>query len=387
MVAPLSNIKVIDLGTMITAPLAAMMLADLGAEVIKVERNGGGDPFRSFNGSLYSPHFVSFNRNKTSVVLDLQTEEGREALLRLVDDADVVLDNFRPGVLDRLNLNSEVLQKRNPRIIHCSITGFGGGGPYEDRPAYDTVGQALSGILGLSIDPDAPRMSGTTISDNVTGMYACYGIMAALLERQATQKGRKIEVNMLEASVAFMPDALMNLEMLGIHNSPYTRVSFSQCYVLRCADEKVLAIHLSSPDKFWLGLLKAIEAPELAQDSRFATRKARIESYLVLSDELQKRFKTRTRAEWIERLEAQDVPFAPVHRIEDVFADPQLAALGSLKPMTLADGTVARCVQVPLLFDGERPSAWSPAPLFVETSSVTEKTPNSQARKVRRTNG
>lgn len=387
MVAPLSNIKVIELGTMITAPLAAMMLADLGAEVIKVERNGGGDPFRSFNGSLYSPHFVSFNRNKISLVLDLQTEEGHEALLRLVDDADVVLDNFRPGVLDRLNLNSELLQKRNPRLIHCSITGFGKGGPYEGRPAYDTVGQALSGILGLSIDPDTPRMSGTTISDNVTGMYACYGIMAALLERQLTQKGRKIEVNMLEASVAFMPDALMNLEMLGLHNSPYTRVSFSQCYVLRCADEKAVAIHLSSPDKFWRGLLNAIGAPELGDDSRFSTRGARIENYLILSDELQKRFTARARAEWIERLEAQDVPFAPVHRIEDVFTDPQVAALGSLKPMTLADGTVARCVQAPLLFDGERPSAWSPAPLLAETSNVMEKTPETAAKKVRQANG
>jgi formyl-CoA transferase len=371
---------------MITAPLAAMMLADLGAEVIKVERKGGGDPFRSFNGSLYSPHFVSFNRNKTSVVLDLQTEEDRAALLRLVDDTDVVLDNFRPGVLNRLKLDSEVLRARNPRIIHCSITGFGEFGPYRDRPAYDTVGQALSGIMGLSIDPDAPRMSGTTISDNVTGMYACYGILAALLERQTTQKGRRIEVNMLEASVAFMPDALMNLEMLGLHNNPYTRVSFSQCYVMRCADEKVIAIHLSSPDKFWLGLLNAIEAPELGEDSRFCTRKARIESYIILSDELQKRFVKRPRADWVKRLEAQDVPFAPVNRIEDVFADPQLAALGSLKPMKLADGTVARCVQAPLLFDGQRPSAWSPAPLFVEPSSVVEKS-DMQKKKARRTNG
>lgn len=386
MAAPLSGIKIIDLGTMITAPLAAMMLGDLGAEVVKIERQDGGDPFRSFNGSLYSPHFVSFNRNKVSLPLDLQSEEDRSVLLDLVDTADVVIDNFRPGVLDRLKLNTKALQSRNPKIIHCSITGFGEVGPYRDRPAYDTVGQALSGITGLSIDPESPRMSGTTISDNVTGMYACYGILAALMERQTTNKGRKIEVNMLEASVAFMPDAFMNLEMLGLRNDPYTRVSFSQTYVVRCADERLLAIHLSSPDKFWRGLLTALEAPEFGEDIRFSTRQARIQNYLTLASELQERFAKHPRQEWIDRLETQDVPFAPVHRTDDVLADPQLAALGSLKEMTLADGTVARCVQVPVLFDGKRLSAWSPAPAFQPQSTSSAK-PGAAANSARANDG
>lgn len=364
MVAPLGGIKVIDLGTMITAPLAAMMLGDLGADVTKVERKDGGDPFRSFNGSLYSPHFVAFNRNKKTVVLDLQSDADRETFLAMVEVADVLVENFRPGILKRLKIDTATLQTRNPRLVHCSITGFGEQGPYRERPAYDTVGQALSGLSSLAIDPEAPRLTGTTISDNVTGMYACYGILAALMERNITNKGRRLEVNMLEASAAFMPDAFMNVEMLGLRNTPYTRVSFSQAYVVRCADGKLLAVHLSSPEKFWLALLEALGAPVLADDVRFATRAARIANYNALAQELQERFQAKTRDVWEEKLAALDVPFAPVHGTDEVIANPQIKALEFLKPMTLADGTVVRSTRVPIRFDGERPSPWMPAPLF-----------------------
>ena len=257
MAAPLAGTRVIELGTMITAPLAGMMLGDLGADVIKVERPGSGDPFRSFEGGSYSPHFVAFNRNKQSLVLDLQAEHDREKLFSLVRTSDVVIDNFRAGVLDRLGLSPERMREINSRIIQCSITGFGTVGPYKDRPAFDTVGQALSGIASLAIDPGAPKFTGTTISDNVTGMYACYAILAALIEREKTGRGRRVEVNMMEASVAFMPDAFVNLETHGIRNGPLTRVSFSQSYVVRCKDGKLLAIHLSSADKFWAALLRS----------------------------------------------------------------------------------------------------------------------------------
>lgn len=276
MIAPLAGCKVIELGTMITAPLAGMMLGDLGAEVVKIERPDGGDPFRSFKGGLYSPHFVAFNRNKQSIVVDLQSADGRDLVLRLAGDSDVLIDNFRPGVLDRLALSAEVLRARNPRLIHCSIAGFGEGGPYSDRPAYDTVGQALSGIAGLSIDPASPKLMGTTISDNVTGMYACYAVLAALVERARTGAGRRIEVNMLEASVAFMPDAFMNYEMLRLCNGPLTRVSFSQFYVVRCRDQHLLALHLSSQEKFWRGLLDALGESSISVDTRFSSRDGRI---------------------------------------------------------------------------------------------------------------
>jgi formyl-CoA transferase len=285
-------------------------------------------------------------------------------VLRLVADVDVLIDNFRPGVLDRLALSPEALRGRNPRLIHCSITGFGEVGPYSDRPAYDTVGQALSGIAGLAIDPAAPRLSGTTISDNVTGMYACYAVLAALVERARTGTGRRIEVNMLEASVAFMPDAFMNFEMLGLCNGPLTRVSFSQSYVVRCRDERLLALHLSSQEKFWRGVLDALDDDSIAADARFSTRDGRIKSYPALSEALQTAFVRRDRAEWLTLLAARDVPCAPVQMADEVMRDPQLNALGTFRELAIAEREAVRAIQAPVLFDGERLSSWESPPLL-----------------------
>src|SRR5947208_14330744 len=145
---------------MITAPLAGMMLADLGAEVIKVEHPQGGDPFRSFRGGLYSPHFIAYNRGKRSIKLDLRKPEGRDVLLKLIGRGDILLENYRAGVMDRLGLSRDVLEAANRKLIHCSITGFGADGPYSERPAYDTVGLALSGIASLFLDPDKPQVTG-----------------------------------------------------------------------------------------------------------------------------------------------------------------------------------------------------------------------------------
>ena len=152
----LKSVRVVELGTMITAPLAGMMLADLGAEVIKIEHPEGGDPFRSFRGGLYSPHFVAYNRGKRSMKLDLRNDAGREVLRRLLARTDILIENYRAGVMERLGLSSDMLTATNPRLIHCSITGFGASGPYSGRPAYDSVGLALSGIASLLLDPENP---------------------------------------------------------------------------------------------------------------------------------------------------------------------------------------------------------------------------------------
>lgn len=210
----LDGTLVIELGTMITAPLAGMMLADLGARVIKIEHPKGGDPFRAYRGDLYSPHFAAYNRNKESVQLDLQSAQGQDALHKLVARADVLIDNYRPGVLDRLRLDDAMLTKLNPGLVHCSITGFGCDGPYRDRPAYDSVGIALSGLASLLLDPADPNAAGPTIADNVTGMYACYGILGALVNKGRTGKGAKVETNMLKSSIAFIPDTFANFTRL-----------------------------------------------------------------------------------------------------------------------------------------------------------------------------
>src|SRR4030095_15560173 len=173
-----------------------MMLADLGADVLKVEHPQGGDPFRNFRGGQYSPNFVAYNRGKRSIQLEPRSEAGRSVLLALVARADVLLENYRPGVMDKLGLGDDALRAANARLIHCSITGFGASGPYSARPAYDNVAVALSGILSLQLDPEHPQSSGPTIPDNATGMFACYGILGALYERESSRRRRRAEVHM-----------------------------------------------------------------------------------------------------------------------------------------------------------------------------------------------
>ena len=211
----LDDIKVVEIGTMVTAPLAGMLLAQLGADVIKIENPAGGDPFRRSAGDLYSPNFVAYNQNKRSIQLDLTTSEGRSELLRLLAQADILIENFRPGVMKRLDLTAEVLRQTNSRLVHCSITGFGSDGPYSSRPAYDTVGIALSGILHMFLDREQPQVFGPTMADNVTGLYAFGGILAALHARQKTGQGQQVELNMLESAIAFVPDAFAYYTRLG----------------------------------------------------------------------------------------------------------------------------------------------------------------------------
>lgn len=362
----LDGVRVIELGSVITAPLAGMMLADFGADVVKIERPSG-DPFRWARGTGYGPSFVAYNRNKRSVVLDLSSGKDQAVLQNLVSGADVVLDNFRPGVLSRLGLDPASLQKSNPRLIQCSITGFGASGPDARQPAFDAVAQARSGMTSLFVDPSAPESVGPTIADNVTGMYAAYAIVAALHERQTSGRGKRLEVNMLEASMAFMPDAFANLTQGGLPGHRYTRSASSQSFVLRCADDAMIAIHLSTQDKFWQSLISVMDAQELASDPRFSARAGRVDNYLQLQDELRRRFLARPRAEWERRLAAADVPFALVNSLADALVDPQVAALETVYRVDhplLGTWTGIHC---PVLADGSRPiSDLRPAPTLGE---------------------
>ncbi len=361
----LDGIRVVELGTTITAPLAAMLLADLGADVVKIERPDG-DPFRSFRGGAYSPHFIAYNRNKRSVVLDLANAADQDALRALLATSDVFIDNVRPNVLPRIGLDPGELRARFPRLIHCSITGFGATGPYRDRPAFDAVAQALSGISSLYLDPEEPDLTGPTISDNVTGMYASYGVLGALIERERTGRGRRLEVNMLEASMAFVADAFANVTRLGMTLGPYTRVAASQSFAFRCSDGKLVAVHLSSLDKFWRGLLDAVELPTLGDDARFATRMDRLTNYLTLRALIAERMVTKPRSEWLVRLERADVPYASVNDISEVLDDPQVAALESMFVVEHpAEGPVT-AIHSPIHVDGRRITPRRPAPTLGE---------------------
>ena len=371
MTSVLRGVRVVELGTMITAPLAGMMLADLGAEVIKVEHPEGGDPFRSFRGGLYSPHFAAYNRGKRSIKLDLRNEAGRDILLKLLGHADVLIENYRAGVMERLGLGADALTSANAKLIHCSITGFGATGPYSARPAYDSVGLALSGIASLFLDPNEPEASGPTIPDNATGMYACYGILGALFERERTGKGRRIEVNMLEAAISFIPDPFANHTQMGIWNDPLTRVASSHSFAFRCADGKLLAVHLSSQTKFWEGLLAALARPELASDARFKTRELRIRNFSELTRVLGEVVGGKSRADWMALLEQNDVPFAPVHNIPDVIADPQVHHLQTFRTLKHPTEGEITAIRRPVRIDGGRDGSDLPAPKLGEhTASV-----------------
>lgn len=365
----LKGVRVVELGTMITAPLAGMMLADLGADVIKVERPEGGDPFRSFRGGLYSPHFISFNRNKRSVALDLQSDAGKASLRALLAEADVLLENYRPGVLDRLGFPAEYIRTEYPELIWCSITGFGPDGPYAERPAYDAVAGALSGLASVILDREKPEARGPTIADNVTGMYAAYGILGALYEREKTGRGRRIELNMLEAAVSFIPDAFSNFTYLQIDNQPRTRVASSQSYAFRCADEKLLALHLSSPQKFWESLLVAIDRPDLKDDPRFSTRDARVRNYAVLEAELAAVFGRKDRLYWMTRLERADVPFAPVQTIPEVIDDAQIRHLNTFYEQAHPTHGPLKLIRRPVWIDGSREVDSRPPPALGEHTS------------------
>jgi crotonobetainyl-CoA:carnitine CoA-transferase CaiB-like acyl-CoA transferase len=362
----LKGVRVVELGTMITAPLAGMMLADLGAEVIKVEHPEGGDPFRSFRGGLYSPHFTAYNRGKRSIKLDLRTEAGQKILRKLLGHTDVLIENYRAGVMERLGLGSKTLTTANARLIHCSITGFGATGPYSTQPAYDSVGLAISGIASLFLDPDEPQASGPTIPDNVTGMYACYGILGALYERAQTGKGRHVEVNMLEAAISFIPDPFANHTQMGIWNDPLTRVASSHSFAFRCADGKLLAVHLSSQPKFWEGLLTALEHPGLGEDPRFRTRDVRIKNFSELTHLLGEIVARKPRAEWMTLLEQNDVPFAPVHNIPDVIDDPQVKHLETFRTLTHPTEGDITAIRRPVRIDGGRDGSDLPAPTLGE---------------------
>jgi crotonobetainyl-CoA:carnitine CoA-transferase CaiB-like acyl-CoA transferase len=360
----LTGIRVVEQGTFITGPCAGMMLADLGADVIKVE-SPDGDPYRAYQSGQYSPHFQAYNRNKRSLALDMKQAGDCQLFNNLIRAADVYIQNFRPGTAARLGAGAEQLHALNPRLIYCSISGFGSSGPYVDRPSYDSVAQALSGFLSVVVDYRRPQFLGPALADAITGLYASQGMLGALVQRGRTGKGCHVEISMLEAMAHFAVEPFAAYFALDQVPTSADRPRLAQAYILRTADERLIAIHLSSLEKFWKGLTAALEAPELASDPRFNPRERRIAEYETLRQELDARFARQPLAYWMQRLQAQDVPHAPVNRIDDVVKDPQVAHLGLVVPVE-SPHTATRAVRPALQFDGARAGSVSPAPLLNE---------------------
>ncbi|MAU21358.1 MAG: carnitine dehydratase [Martelella sp.] len=351
MVKILKNIRVIELGTYITGPAAAMHLGDLGADVIKVERPGAGDPFRAFKGGLYSPHYQTYNRNKRSIAIDTKDPAELAFLRDLVSTADVFIQNFRPGVAERLGVGEDDLRKVKPDLVYCAISGFGQSGPARDRPAFDTVAQAASGFLRLVTPPTNPRVIGPAIADALTGQYAAMAILAALLERATTGKGRRIDISMLEAMTHFNLDSFTHYFAVDEVMGPLSRPTVSQSYTFECSDGKWVAIHMSSPAKFWEGLLEATGQEQLADDPRFAERLERIQHQDDLIEILTPVFKTKTRDAWCEKLLEAGVPHAPAYDSDEALDDPQAQHLQIAVEMDHPEKGKTKTVRPPYSFD------------------------------------
>jgi len=337
---PLSGVRVLELSQYIAAPVAGKALGEMGADVVKIENPRGGDPMRYWQSGdrPYSPQFAAYNRNKRGITIDLKDDDGRALFLRLASDADVVLENFRPGVMDRLGVGFETLSRLNDRLIHCAITGFGATGPYASRPAYDTVISAMSGMYSQIIDVEHPRPVGPAFSDLLAGAFAVQGILAALYARERTGRGQFVDASMLPAMLGFLVEPASVFLDMGEVTIPQTRQRRAQAYGAVSSDGLPFVIHLSVPEKFWIAVTDAIGRPDLRDDPRFSDRGARHDHYADLDAVFKEAFLAKTRAEWFSTLEAADVPHAPIHGFDTVFDDPQVGHLGIVTEIDMPDG-------------------------------------------------
>ncbi|CAN5476114.1 CoA transferase [soil metagenome] len=347
---PLNGMRVLDFGSFITAPYAAMLLAEYGADVVKIERPGRGDPFRVFGAGLYSPQFQAHNKHKRSLVLDYKSEAGRRVLAKLVSGADVVIVNSRPGVAATVGLDYDTLRAINDRIVYCAITGFGETGPYAMRPAFDNVGQALSGWMSRFRTDDDSRVVGPAVSDAATGMHAAMGIMAALLRRVETGKGARVDVNMIESTIALGIEPLTQYLSTGTPVPVFQRAAMSQAYSVTCSDGRRIGLHLSSPPKFWQSLCKAIDRPQWINE--YPERMDRVRGYETLAALMNEAFSARPCHEWTSILAEQDVPFAPELDLEDLQADPQISHLGVFHDVEHPRYGTLRSAHRPVRIDG-----------------------------------
>lgn len=338
---PLSGIVVLSLAEQYPGPYATLLMADLGADVILVERPGGGDPARQFPA-----FYESLNRNKRSVAINLKVAEGREALLRLVRDADVLLEGYRPGTMGRLGLGQEVLHEVNPRLVIASISGFGQDGPYRDRPAHDLSYQATAGMLHeLVADKRTGPVTQLAIGDLSSAMFTAFGVLAALLKRERTGKGSYVDVSMTDGLVSWMTTQLMPV----LNGTTAGGIEHEPGYGVFHASDGLLSLSVAHEDWFWRPLCQVLGMEEVA-DLRAPDR-------VVRKDELRKRIAavlaTRPRDEWVAVLDEAGVPVGPVLALEEVADDPHVKARGLLVDVP-ADGRRLKRqhVRQPLVFDG-----------------------------------
>ncbi|NIM89399.1 MAG: CoA transferase [Candidatus Aminicenantes bacterium] len=331
---PLAKVRILDLSRMLSGPFGSMVLADLGAEVIKIEEPEGGDKTRTMGPKLsegQSAYFLSINRNKKSLALDLRKEKGREIFYELVKLSDVVFDNFRPGVLERLGCDYETLKRFNPKIISCSISSFGHTGPDKDLPGFDLILQARAGAMSITGEPGRPPVRmGIPTGDLAGAMYAALAVVAALYSREKTGVGQKIDISLLDCQAAFLTYVaqyyILNGRVPGPIGSGHQTVVPYQAFQTK--DEYIaIAIFV---EKFWEKLCRVLGLAPLVEDAKFCTNDLRRENKAELLPILEKKFLEKTAAEWLNLLADEGIPSAPVNTVDKVLSDPQLLSRNML---------------------------------------------------------
>lgn len=353
---PLTGIRVLDLSQFLAGPYGSMILGDLGADVLKIEIPGKGDGSREMPPHFVhgqSGYFLSMNRSKKSLTLNLKSDDGLQIFYDLVRQSDVVYDNFRPGILERLRIDYDTLKTINPRIISASVSGYGQTGPMKDRPAFDLVVQARGGIMSYT-GPlgGAPVRMGTPMGDLAGGIFAAHGVLAALYQRERTGEGRRVDVALLDSQVALLIYRAVYYFLAGEIAEPAGSGHVSAVPIGAFKTQDIHIVIDANGDKFWRALCEAIERPEWADDPRFADRAGRLTHVDELMALLQEIFLTRPGDEWIERLEAAGVPCGPINTVDRALSDPQVMARNMVVDATSpAYGTV-KLTGSPIKFHG-----------------------------------
>jgi crotonobetainyl-CoA:carnitine CoA-transferase CaiB-like acyl-CoA transferase len=371
---PLAGVRILELGQIIAGTYGGQVLSDLGAEVIKIEspegdlgRNPSVAPYRGVSGL-----FLTFNRNKKSVVIDLKNREGLDVFYGLVRRCDVVVDNFRPGVLERLKVDHATLRELNPRIITCSVTGFGIEGEYKDYPALDIIVQAMSGHMAITGEEGRPPVRvGIPLADLSGGIFACKGILAALFSRERTGEGRRVELSMYDA----MLNLLSYMGTMWLTNGELpTRPGSSHDYTVPWQAFETKDGHVvvaTRQEVFWRRLCEAMGHVELADDPKFSTNALRVQHRAELVPKLEGIFRERTVDEWISVLRKADVPAAPVNNLDRAFAEPPVAEREMIVEYDHPDVGRVRLPGNPIKMSGVRGTISKPAPRLGEhTDSV-----------------
>jgi len=328
----LNGIRVLDLSRILSGPFASMVLADLGADVIKVENTGAGDDTRGWGPPFQgddAAYYMSVNRNKRALSIDLKSDRGREIAQQLADGADIVLENFRPGVADRLGLGYDELSARNPGLIYASVSGYGQTGPYAQKAGYDAIAQALSGIMSITGQPDGePVRAGTSIADLGAGMWSVIGILAALHARTETGRGQRVDVSLLDGQISWLTYVAGGYFATGDIPRRYgsAHPTIVPYQALKVADGHLMCA--VGNDGLWKKFTAAIGRPELAEDPRFLTNSDRVVNRDVLIPLLEEHLSTRPGAEWAKLLDEAGVPAGPINTVDAALAHPQVVARG-----------------------------------------------------------